>query len=370
MAKMTRLGLMVAAVLALAVGVDSQDPPKAKADWRKVGLSTEFLAHRLVGETTDHYEFTALDLISEWGRRGEVTVRYDARQVASVPKLSLRGVKEPNKLSAFDLCQRALENNGLTLFPEAGTPRAFVVDAGYNAGERAPLVKEEELASMATSEWAALLYTLKSAGAAHVVSMAQSVMSQSGGRIQSTPGQPTLLVVDRAANVMRVLEVFRQVDLPREDPKTVPYQRATKAHQFQLAKTLQAFLDRYAAEINVAAGKFYVSYEHETRMLVGMVPQAVCSFLDAAIDAADKNVQAKRDEDELQGPNFACFEVPIPPEQKAAAIEASLRQLFEPEQVAGDMRTMIKGDQTKSLVVRCRKWLEAGVRDALETLMK
>ena len=370
MAKMTRLGLLVAAVLALVVGVDSQDPPKAKADWRKVGLSTEFLANRLVGESTDHYEFNALDLLSELGRRGEVTVRYDARQVASVPKLSLRGVKEPGKLLAFDLCQRALDSNGLTLFPEAGAARALVVDSSYNAGERSPLVKEEELASLASCEWAALLYTLKSASAAHVVAMAQSVMSQSGGRIQSTPGQPTLLIVDRAVNVQRVLEVLRQVDLPREDPKVVPYQRATKVHQFQLAKTLQAFLDRYAEQINVVAGKFYVSYEHETRMLVGMVPQAVCTFLDAAIDAADKNVQSKRDEAELEGPNFICFEVPIPPEQKAAAIEASLRQLFEPELVAGDMRTMVKGEQTKSLVVRSRKWLEAGVRDALETLMK
>ncbi len=370
MAKMTRLGLMVAAVLALAVGVDSQDPPKAKADWRKVVLSTEFMANRLVGESSDHYEFSAIDLLSEFGRRGEVTLRYDARQVASAPKLTMRGVKEPGKLLAFDLCQRSLESNGLTLFPEAGAERSFVVDASYNAGERAPLVKEEELPTMASGEWATLLYTLKSASAVHVVSMAQAVMSQSGGRILSSPGQPTLLITDRAANLLRVLEVLRQVDLPREDPKVVPYQRATKAHQFQLAKTLQAFLDRYAEQINVVSGKFYVSYEHETRMLVGMVPQTVCTFLDAAIDAADKNVQAKRDEAELEGPNFTCFEVPIPPEQKAAAIEASLRQLFEPEQVAGDMRTMVKGDQTKGLVVRCRKWLESGVRDALETLMK
>jgi hypothetical protein len=31
---------------------------------------------------------------------------------------------------------------------------------------------------------------------------------------------------------------------------------------------------------------------------------------------------------------------------------------------------MVKGDETKSVVIRCRKWLEGSIRDSFETLLK
>ncbi len=370
MQRLLRITLLLVAALALGVTVNSQDPPKQKADWRKAAPSREFLASHLPGEEMDYYEFSALDLLAEFGARGEVSVRYDSRQLSPLPKLSMRGVKEPTKLVLFELCQRALAANGLTLFPESGAARAFSVDAVYNACERAPLIKEEELANLLSNEWASLLYTLKGGNAATVVAMAQGVTTQVGGRIQHATGEATVLIVDRACNLTRILEVIRTVDVPREDPKTVPYQRAATTHLFELAKTLQQFLDRYAVQINVPKGSFYVSWEHTTRLLVGMVPQALCSFLDAAVDGAEKGAQLVKEERELSGPNFISFELAIPETHKATVIEASLRMLFEPEMIAGDMRTLVKGEDRKSVVVRCRKWLEAGVRDSFDTLLK
>lgn len=370
MNKTTSAAWVLAALLALTVGANSQDQPRAKADWRTIGFSAEFLANHLVGDSTDAYDLTASAMLADFARRAEVRVRFDTRTVAAIPKLSLRGVKEATKLSAFELCQRALDAGGLTLFPEAGAERAFVVDAVYNAAEQAPLVTREALSSMAPSEWGTLTYSVRGPSPSQLVSLCQPLVSQSGGRVIYTSGQSTLLIVERAANLLRVLEVVDKIDTPREDPKTVPYQRASQAHLFELAKTLQAFLDRYAEQINVAAGRFHLKWEHESRVMVGIVPQALCSFLDAAIDAADKNAQQAKAEREQAGPNYTCFELIVPPEKKVAAIETGLRSLFEQEMIAGDLRVYVKGEQTKVLVVRCRKWLENGVRDAFETLLK
>lgn len=368
MSKSASFALSVIVLVAVAVSASSQEQPKPKPEWRTVGPSSEYLANSLAA-SGDFYELSAVALLSEFARRGDVSIRYESRQLTSVPKLSLRGVKEPSKLSLFDLCQRILEPVGLTLLPEPSGARGFVVEPTYNAGEKAPIVKEEELANLASSEWAMVTYKVRGTSAAPLMSLAQGMVS-GGGRIQSAADQPFLLIVDRASNIIRVLELFRTVDVPRADPKIVPYQRAAKTHLFDLASTLQRFLDRYAREINVPTGSFYLSWDHETRLLVGMVPQAVCSFLDSAVDAADKNALEAKAERELTGPNFVCFELAVPPERKAAAIEASLRALFEPEFVAGDMRTMLKGETTKSIVVRCRTWLESGVRDAADTLLK
>lgn len=370
MRKLTGIFVLTAAMLALCAGVSSQDPPRQKADWRKAGPSLDFLATHLPGEERDFYEFGALDLISEFGTRGEVSVRYDSRQLAPLPKLSLRGVKEPSKLVLFELCQRALGANGLTLFPEPNAARAFSVEPVYSACERAPLIKEEELANLSPNEWATLLYTLKGGNVPTVVTMAQAVTSQVGARIQHVQGEATVLFVDRAANLVRILEVVRKVDVPREDPKIVPYQRASKTELFDLVKTLQLFLDRYAEQINMPKGAFYVSWEHNTKLLMGLVPQALCSFLDAAVDGAEKGAQLAKEERELSGPNYVSFELTVPETRKATTLETQLRLLYEPELIVGDMRTVIKGDDSKCLVVRCRKWLEAAIRDSYETLLK
>ena len=60
----------------------------------------------------------------------------------------------------------------------------------------------------------------------------------------------------------------------------------------------------------------------------------------------------------------------VPETRKATTLETQLRLLYEPELIVGDMRTVIKGDDSKCLVVRCRKWLEAAIRDSYETLLK
>ncbi len=362
--------LTLFALFTLSVAASSQDAPKAPLpDWRTTKPSLDFLSRHLAGEDINKYEFSCIDLLTEFAKQAQVSVRFDARALGTVPRIAVTGAKDGGQRPLFELCQESLVGNSLTLVPEAGNPRRFAVDAFYNVAASAPVVQEADLAALSPGEWVALPYKLAGNNGSTVAALARNMVSK-GGKIDLSGDGAVLLMVDQVSNLSRILEVVKKTDVARVMPKLVEYQRASSAHLGELAKALQIFLERYSNEMGFKRDGIYLTWVIDSRTFVGIVPQSLVPFIDSAVDAADKATQLEVEQRKLNGPDYVTFELALPEGVRASRIEGSIRVLLEPEVKTGDLRTLIKDEAGTAIIIRCRKWLEASVRDCFDKAVK
>lgn len=373
--KLSASRVVISLLLLALAGVhgSSQDEPRPAPklpEWRSVTPSLDFLARRLSGEDANSYEFSCLDLMQEFARRAQVSVRYDARQLSTVPKLSVVGAKDAAQRPLFELCQKSLAQATMTLMPEAGQARAFQVVASYSVAESAPVVPEAELPARSPSEWCAVAVTLKGNNSTAVVSLLREVLTRQGGTITVSQDGSVIVLVDQAANLARILPLVREADVLKAIPRMVEYQRAAKVRLDELAKTLQAFLARYCDEMKLRRDSAYLNWEPNTRLLIGIVPQSLAPFLDSAVDAAERAATQEEEARKAGASSYVIFELSVPQGVNAAKVHASLRALYQQEVTLFDLYTLLKDEQGTALLIRCRNWLEAGVRDAFEQLAR
>ncbi len=368
---MRKLFAAAAVIVCLAVvafaapGAGEVQPAAKKPDWREIKPRTEFLARRLNPKDANVYEFLATDLLVEFGREGGAMVSYDATDIANVPKLSVTGVRTVADCRLFDLCQHALAQNNLTLM---GTgERAFSVVGPGRTAEMAPAVDPKIASTLAPTEWVTVMVQLKGGNARKLIPGIRQVMTLVGGALIASDDGMTLVIVDVAGNIPRVLEMINAVDRDVVREPVVNYQRRTAAYVETLVGTLNRFLTRYASARGLP-DNYDLTWDSNSQVVVGQVPQELAAFLDAAIDAASVAEKQRADAKEADERNFVTVDFTIAAEPGVAQVESGLRALFTPEANSGDARFVIKDRDAGTMVVRCRTWLEQGVRDAVKTL--
>ncbi|MCC6463934.1 MAG: hypothetical protein IT463_01190 [Planctomycetes bacterium] len=355
-----RKSLLVGAVLLLLATPASHFSQAAKPDWRTLKAAPSFLTAYYKPEKRC-YELPPLRLLQHLAEQAQVPVRYDASDMETAEAMSVAAQARQDLAPVFDLCQQALAPR-LTLLPEG---EGFAVFTMLEAPQRAPLAATEKLDALCESEWATVVMTLEGRDGRLVQDAVGKVLSRPGGRLELTLDQQALVVTDVGRVLRKVRDMIPRLDMPREQVELVEYQRASSTDLSALCATLTEFLARYAALARLPESRIYLRWNREAGVLAGIVPRPCASFLDAAVEAAQKNAAERAAEETSREQSWVNFAVAVPEGLTALQLEGRLRALFGPEAGIGELRMTSDKDKPQTLFVRCRTWLEADVRDAI-----
>lgn len=355
-----RKTLFVGAMLLLLVAPATHHGQAAKPDWRTLKAAPSFLTAYYKPDKRC-YELPVLRLLQHLAEQAQVPVRYDAADMETQDAVTIAAPARQDLAPVFDLCQQGLAPR-YALLPEGG---GFAVFTMMEAPQRAPLVATELLDALCEAEWATVVLPLNGRDGRLVHNVVGEVLSRPGGRQELTSDQQALIVTDVGRVLRKVRDMIPRLDMEREPVELVEYQRSSRTDLKALCTTLAEFLARYAALAHLPESRIYLRWNGEAGVLTGIVPHPCASFLDAAVEAAQKNTAERAAEEAAREIAWVNFTVAVPEGQTALQLEGRMRALFGPEAGIGELRmTSDKNDPT-TLFVRCRTWLEADVRDAL-----
>ncbi|MCC6572226.1 MAG: hypothetical protein IT462_00415 [Planctomycetes bacterium] len=360
------LAVLTAVVFATPPDGEIKPPAKELPNWRELKPRPDFLAKRFNPRDQNQYEFNAGDLLTEFAREGAVQISFDAGDIANIPKLTVTGIRTVNEGRLFDLCQTALALNNLTLIGNG--ERTFRVIGAGRVLESAPAVDPAKVGELAPREWATLTLRLNGKSAKKLISLVRPFMTLNGGAALASEDGTALILVDTATNLPRLLEIVRASDPETTYKPPVAYQRRSSTDLGALASTLSKFMVRYARARSLDETELALTWDSSAQLIVGNVPAEMAPFMDAAVDAADAAAKQRADAKEADDRSFVTFDVVATEHRNITAMESGLRALFGPEANQGDARFVIKDVDAGTMVVRCRNWLEQGVRDAVKSL--
>ncbi|MBK9975830.1 MAG: hypothetical protein IPP14_13750 [Planctomycetes bacterium] len=351
--------------LALVANASAQ-AENAQPDWRTVRATKAFL-WQYYEKDSKRYDLPPVALLHHFAEVAKVSLRVDERAVSTMNPLTLvlgEGVEAP---ALFDLCQLALSPRFMVV-PEAGVGR-FGVVAATDLPSRAPRFVESELDTLSSQEWGWLQFDLGGRDL-RTVERALTPMRTISAKLEGVNDNRSILVLETATNLRKFRDLLPTLDRPREVVPLVPYQRAAQSEIGKLVTSLRAYLKLFAYNSGIREETVSLNWDLQSGVVSGMIPKPLAQSIDAAIEAADA-LQNKRDtEAAASDKRFVLFTLASPADMTVVQFSARLRLLFETEAGLGDARFVARDDKQPTLLIRCRPWLEAEIKDAAALMGK